>query len=435
MMEWWAVLGVVFATLLLLLASGLPIFVCFILINVGCVLFIIGTNGLGLFVNSMTETTLTDSLVAIPLFVLLGELMFRTGGFTRLFRALDTFIGAIPGRLYVVSVGVAAVMGAISGSALASVAILGRFVFPTMIERGCERRLSIGTVLSGATLDAIIPPSIVGIILATLAGLSISDFLVAGIGPGLTLALCFAGYAVIRTVLDPSLDSKKEAPNLDEDESKLRIFIDVLPLAVTIFLVLGLVILGIAETTEAAAVGIVGCLIMSVIYRSFSVGMLKQACVDTMLTTAGVMAIIASSKLFSEVLAFSGAPAGLVQATINLDLSPWVFYCVMMIIVFVLCMFIDQVALMLILVPIYLPLVQSLGFDPIWFWMMFLINILFGGITPPLGYTLFVFKSAAPDVPLGEIYSAVWPMIAVAATAVIIMTFFPQIATFLPRLF
>ncbi len=435
MIEWWVVLILVFSSLLIFLMTGLPIFVCFMLINIVCVLVLIGTNGLGLFINSITETTLIDALVSIPLFIMLGELMFRTGGFQRLFKALDVLVGAIPGRLYVVSIGVAAVMGAISGSALASVAILGRFVYPTMVERGCDKRLAIGTILSGATLDAIIPPSIIGVILATLVGLSISDFLIAGMGPGITLAICFAGYAVIRVLINPSLDSKRQESSPDQKGSKLEALIGVLPLVVTIFLVLGLVMMGVADTSEAAAVGIVGCLIMSFMYRTFSFKMLAEAGFETMLTTAGVLAIISSSKLFSEVLAFSGAPAGLVQFTINMNLSPYVFYWVMMAVVFVLCMFIDQVALMLILVPIYLPLVQSFGFDPLWFWMMFLINILFGGITPPLGYTLFVFKSAVPSLPLGEVYRAVWPMIYVAIVAVILMTFFPKIVTFLPSLF
>lgn len=174
-MSWWATLLSVFGLLLLLFATGLPIFACFMLINVVAVLMLMGVAGLGLFVNSMLETTTTEALVAIPLYVLLGELLFRAGGVSVLYQSLNQLIGAIRGRLYVIAITLAGILGAISGSAMASVAMLGRFVYPTMIERGCDRRLSIGMILAGATLDPIIPPSILAVILATLANLSVAE--------------------------------------------------------------------------------------------------------------------------------------------------------------------------------------------------------------------------------------------------------------------
>lgn len=436
-MEWYHTLLLIFGVLLLLFATGLPIFICFMVLNVGAVFVLMGQNGIGLFVNSMLDTATTNAFVAIPMFILLGELLFRTGGVTRLFQGLDALIGAVRGRLYIISIAVAAFLGAISGSALASVAVLGRFVYPTMIERGCDRKLAIGTILGGATLDAIIPPSVVGIILATLAGLSVGDFLVAGIGPGLLLAFSFAAYAVLRTWLNPALDSgggAKAPSDRSEPQPTLQQLLIVLPLLGIIFLVLGLVMLGVAQPTEAAACGIIGALLLSIFMGTFSIKMIGQTLWGTALTTSGVLIIIASSKLFSQVLAFTGAANGLVEFASGLDLSPWIFYALMMLTIFVLCMFIDQIALLLIVVPIYNPLVSHFGFDPIWFWMMFLVNILFGGITPPLGYTLFVFKSAAPDVPLMELYQAVFPVIGVAFFAIVLMTLFPAIVTYLPNL-
>jgi tripartite ATP-independent transporter DctM subunit len=444
-MEWYLVLVLIFAALLVLFATGLPIFVCFLVINLGAIVWIIGTSGVGLFINSMTETVTSESLVAIPMFVLLGELLFRTGGVMKLFEGLDALIGAVRGRLYIIAVAVAAFLGAISGSVLASVAVLGRFVYPIMIQRGCDRRLAIGTVLSGATLDAVIPPSVIGIILATLANISIGDFLVAGIGPGIFLAVCFAGYAVVRTIINPALDSGNPvavatpendvtATFIKQNEPNIRHLLVVLPLLGIVFLVLGLVLLGIAQPTEAAACGIVGALLFALMNRTFSWSLIGHTLRGTALTTSAVMIIIASSKLFSQVLAFTGAAGGLVAFAAGMDIGPWASYVIMMLVVFVLCMFLDQIALMLIIVPIYQPLVQILGFDPIWFWMMFLVNILFGGITPPLGYTIFVFRSAAPEVPLEEIYKAVTPIIIVAILAVVAMSIFPSIVTFLPSL-
>ena len=432
-MTWWMTLLLIFSALLALFATGLPIFACFLILNVASVLFLMGTGGLGLFVNSMTETVTAEALTAVPLYVLLGELLFRTGGVTVLFEAFDRLIGAIRGRLYVVAVSVSAVLGAISGSAVATSAILGRYIYPTMMQRGCDRRLAIGMVLGGATLDAIIPPSITAIVLATLANLSIADFLIAGVGPGFFLAGCFAAYAVLRTTINPSLDSRGQDPSEAMSwPERLRVALPLLPLGGIIFLVLGLVMFGIAQPTEAAAAGIVGSILMSLLFRTFSWRMIYDGCFGAAKMTSAVLIIIASSKLFSQVLAFTGATSGLIDFVAAAQLNPWVFYVVMLTASFALCKFIDQIALMLIVVPVYAPLVTQLGFDPIWFWMMFLVTILFGGITPPFGYTMFVFKAAAPDVPMGEIYRAVVPVLLVALLAVIVMTIFPAIVTWLP---
>jgi tripartite ATP-independent transporter DctM subunit len=433
-MTWWVLLLTAFGLILALFASGLPVFACFLLANVIGVLVLMGPGGLGLFANSILDTTTTEALVAIPLYVLLGELLFRTGGITTLYASLNRLIGAIPGRLYVVATMLAAFLGAVSGSAMASVAMLGRFVYPTMIERGCDRRLSIGTILAGATLDPIIPPSVLAIILATLANISIASFLVAGIVPGLFLAGLFALYAVTRTILDPSLDAPLDPlPPAERGWwPLLASILNILPLCFIIFLVLGLIILGVAQPTEAAAAGIIGIVLISMVTRSISWRMIYQACYGAAITTATILVILASAKLFSQLLAYTGATAGLIGLVSELEINRWIIYLIMMATVFVFCMFMDQLALMLIAVPVYSPLIAHLGFDPIWFWMLFLINITLGGITPPFGYTMFVFKSVTPDVSLLEVYRAAWPMVWIAVLGMAVMTVFPQIVTWLP---
>ena len=185
--------------------------------------------------------------------------------------------------------------------------------------------------------------------------------------------------------------------------------LQILPLVGIIFLVLGLVMFGIAQPTEAAAVGIFGSIIMSVIYGKFSGKMLYEACFGAAFTTATILIIIASSKLFSQLLAFTGATAGLIDFTSQLAINRWLLFFIMMLAVFFFCKFMDQLALMLIAVPVYSPLIVHLGFDPIWFWMLFLINITLGGITPPFGYTMFVFKSVRPEVAMTEIYWSAAP--------------------------
>lgn len=435
-MTWAVTLIAAFGLILALFASGLPIFACFLLANIAGVLFIVGWSGLGLFVNSILDTATTESLVAIPLYVLLGELLFRTGGVGTLYSALNGLIGRVRGRLYVIAIVLSSFLGAISGSAMASVAMLGRFVYPTMIERGCNRRLTIGTILSGATLDPIIPPSVLAIILATLANISIGDFLVAGLVPGMVLAGCFAVYAIARTLLDPSLDARPEAEGAEGGgwQTALASLLRILPICIIIFLVLGLILLGIAQPTEAAAVGIVGTALMSAVTRTLSFEIIGRSCMGAAMATATVLVILASAKLFSQLLAYTGATSGLVELISGLTLNRYIVLFVMMATVFFFCMFMDQLALMLIAVPVYGPIIAHLGFDPIWFWMLFLINITLGGITPPFGYTMFVFKSVADDVPLTEIYRAAWPFVGIALFGMLLLTLFPGLVTWLPGL-
>ncbi len=435
-MSWWGILLSVFGLLLVLFATGLPIFACFMLVNVVAVLALMGVAGLGLFVNSMLETTTNEALVAIPLYVLLGELLFRAGGVSILYQSLNQLIGAMPGRLYVIAITLAGILGAISGSAMASVAMLGRFIYPSMIERGCSRRLTIGMILAGATLDPIIPPSVLAVILATLANISIAEFLIAGIIPGIVLGGAFAAYAVIRTIINPELNSKvaREPGDRGDWSQTLWSALQILPFVGIIFLVLGLVMFGVAQPTEAAAVGIFGSILMSVLYGKFSGKMLYDACFGAAFTTATILIIIASSKLFSQLLAFTGATAGLIDFTSQLAINRWLLFFIMMAAVFFFCKFMDQLALMLIAVPVYSPLIVHLGFDPIWFWMLFLINITLGGITPPFGYTMFVFKSVRPEVSMTEIYWSAAPIVGVALLTMVLMSIFPQIVTWLPAM-
>jgi tripartite ATP-independent transporter DctM subunit len=263
-------------------------------------------------------------------------------------------------------------------------------------------------ILAGATLDPIIPPSILAVILATLANISIAEFLIAGIIPGIVLGGAFALYAVIRTILDPTVDSKvaRDAADRGGWSETLWSALQILPLVGIVFLVLGLVMLGIAQPTEAAAVGICGSILMSLLYRKFSFKMLYDACQGASLTTATILIIIASSKLFSQLLAFTGATAGLIDFTSELAINRWLLFFSMMAAVFFFCKFMDQLALMLIAVPVYSPLIVHLGFDP---------SVQVGAVGS-----------------MTEIYWSAAPIVGVALLTMVLMSVFPQIVTWLP---
>ena len=227
------------------------------------------------------------------------------------------------------------------------------------------------------------------------------------------------------------------APSRSEDVPSgsgdaLMALLRMLPFGLIIVMIMGFILLGIATPSEAAATGVVGAALTAAIYGNFSLRMVWESLWSSMLTASMILVIMASSKMFSQLLALTGGTGALTQSVVRLDLAPWLMLTVMMALPFVLCMFTDQIALMLVIVPIYKPLIAQLGFDPIWFWLLFLINITVGGMTPPFGYTIFALKGAAAQVPLGDLYRASWPFVGLFLLGMLILAVFPEVVTYLP---
>jgi tripartite ATP-independent transporter DctM subunit len=420
--------------LLLLMALGVPVFVAFLMINVGGVLYLLGPAGFGLFANSVYETATSPSLSTIPLFILLGEILFRSGSVKVLFSSVDALISRIRGRLYVLVVALSTLFGALSGSAVAVAAMLGRSVLPDMLHRGYSPRLAATTIMAGASLAPIIPPSLFVIVIGSLVNdVSIAGLLVAGIMPGLLLAALTLAYVSFRIARNPRL-----APP-PEDREPLTLsaagiaIASMLPFGIIIFSVMGLILLGIATPTESAATGVLGAVFTAAIYRQLSLRMLIDATVSTASISAMILVILASSKLFSQLLAFTGATGGLVSLATGLDIPPWQMFILLMVVPLLLCMFLDQIAFMLLAVPLYVPIVTVYGFDPIWFWTIFLINLTIGSITPPFGYTLYAMKGASKELSMQEIFMAALPVVSIFLIGVALVSIFPFIITWLPQ--
>jgi tripartite ATP-independent transporter DctM subunit len=419
--------------LLGLMATGIPVFAAFLFINLIAVALIMGPVGYGMFANSLYETTTTQSLVTIPLFILMGEILFRSNSVEILFRSIDTLVGRIRGRQYVLSILLATVFSTLSGAAMGVAAMLGRSLLPGMIARGYDARLSAGTILAGASLAPLIPPSVLVIIIGTLAGVSIAGLLVAGILPGLMFAAIFITYCFVRCWIDPSLapEEPKTGPNYSLGD-KVWALLRIIPFSIIILMVMGLILMGVATPTEAGAMGVIGSLITAAIYRNLSLRMIMEALASSVKVSTMILFIMASSKLFSQLLAFTGGATAMTEWVVSLDQSRWIMLLLLMILPFILCMFVDQIALMLIVIPIYLPIVEQLQFDPIWFWLLFLVNITVGGMTPPFGYTLFALKSAWKDATLGTVFSAAWPFVLLYVLGMVILALVPGLTTVLP---
>jgi len=433
-MEWYWTLTIGIVLLVALFMTGAPIFLAFLIIIVSGVVMLLGNSAFGMVVNSIYETGTTASLGTVPLFILLGEILFRSGCMEVLLNSIDKLVGRVRGRQYILSISLSTVLGALSGSAIAVGAMLGRSLLPIMRGRGYDTKLSIGTSLAGACLAPIIPPSILAIIVGTLADVSIASLLIAGVIPGIFLAGLFIAACLIKVRLNPSLAPTEEEGEKIDLKGKLHAAAGLLPFTFIIFMVMGLIMLGVATPSESAATGVFGAIMTAAYYKRLSFRMLYESVGEAALLASVIMLILCSAVMFTQLLAFTGATAALTEVVTTMDVNRWVMFFMMMLLPFILCMFIDQLGLMLIVIPIYLPILEALQFDPVWFWLLFLLNITLGAITPPFGYVMFAVKAAAPDVSMGEIFNASWLFVGLTLFGMLVMAAFPDIVTFLPEL-
>ncbi|HZS55957.1 MAG TPA: TRAP transporter large permease subunit [Bryobacteraceae bacterium] len=429
-------IGVALGILVVLLAGGAPVFVGFLAVNTIGVLYFFGPNGFGLFANSIFTTATTDTLSAVPLFIVMGELLFRSGTMEALFDSLDRLVGRVRGRQYILCILLSGILGALSGAAMAVAGLLGRSLYPAMVKRGYDPTLTAGTILGGASLDPIIPPSVLAVILATVAQVSTGKLLIAGMGPGILLIVMFLVYVGVKLWFNPGL-----APELatEEDRKKGSIIgavLQMIPACFIFFLVMGLVMLGIATPTEAAACGVAGAILLAYYYGGLSVSMLRDSFYAGVTVSALLLLIMCSAVMFSQLITFVGAPQlfGELVQVVNLPVYATIF--IMLAIPFFLhiFLFLDQVALFFILIPIYKPILVNFNVDQIWFFTLLLIVATVGGITPPFGYTLFAMKSALPNSSMTDLYKASWPFVWLITGSIFIIGAIPGIATWLPNL-
>ena len=271
--------------------------------------------------------------------------------------------------------------------------------------------------------------------MGSLAEVSIAKLLIAGVIPGLLIGGIFLAYVFIRIMINSALAPSNlttERAEVTINQKVIALF-RTLPFLIVIFSVMGFIMLGIATPSESAATGVVGALLTAAIYRKLTLDMIWSSLLASVTVSSMILAIMAMSKMFTQLLAFTGATSELVALVTNLEYSPIIMLLIMLAVPFVLCMFIDTIAVILLTIPIYQPVVNTLEFDPVWFWLLFLVNITLGAITPPFGYTLFAFKAVVPDMTIGQVYRATWPFVGLFLLGIAMIIIFPAIATWLPN--
>ncbi len=435
-MDWVLALFLLLGTLIGLMVTGLPVAFAFIGVNViGATVFLGGEIGLDQMVRNTVASVSNFSLAPIPLFLLMGEILFQTGVAFTAINAIDRLIARVPGRLSIVSVLGGTVFSSLSGSTIANTAVLGSALLPDMLKRGYHPSIAMGPIMATGSIAMLIPPSALAVLLGSLAGISIAKLLIAGIIPGLLMAAVFLVYIITRCSLRPEL---APAYDLDMSTSWARwkpFLVYVVPLLGIFVVVVGSILGGLATPTESAALGSVASVIAVIAYGKFSTGSMLKAISETAKISVMILFIIAGSVTFSQILAFSGASNGLLNLINGLDAGTVSVLLAMLAILLLLGAFMDQVSMIMITLPFFIPLAQTLGIDLLWFGVLMLVVMEISFTTPPFGLLIFVMKGVAPpEISLGDVYRAAFPFILLALTVLGLLILIPDLATWLPNL-
>jgi tripartite ATP-independent transporter DctM subunit len=396
---------------------------------------------LDLFVNNAWGIFLNYTLVAIPLFIFMAQILDRSKVSEGLFDALYTVLGGLRGGLGLAVIVVSTVFAATTGIIGASVVAMGLMAGPALLRRGYDRGLGAGIVCSSGTLGILIPPSIMLVVYGGLTGLketSVGNLFAAAIVPGLLLSGMYMLYVAVRCGFNPKLGPPipKEDRTATIGQKFAMTAKSFVPPFGLILVVMGTILAGIATPTEAAALGCVGAMVLALAYRKLSWDVISHAGLSTARTTAMIMALFIGGKLFSTVFLFIGGGDVVADALLGMDVSPYVVLAIMMAVVFFLGMFIDWAAILLVVVPIFTPIAMDLNFDPLWFAMLVCVNLQTSFLTPPFGYALFYFKGVAPpEYTMGDIYRGIIPFVIIQMIGLAIMVAFPAIITWLPDVF
>ncbi len=430
-MSWGSILTLMFTSKVGLLLCALPVAFVFFIINIFGSYFIFGgVPGLEQMVRNEQLSVAQFSLVPIPFFVLMGEVLFHTGLAMKSIDAVDAVIRRVPGRLAVVALVAGTVFSAISGSTIATTAMLGSLLLPQMLQRNYEPKTAMGPILAIGGVDILIPPSGLAVLLGSLAGISISGLLVGGIVPGLILSALFIGYVLIRCWLNPAL-----APQYDDGKPQagnpwLRLVVTILPLIGVFAIVVISMTGGWATPTESSALGAVATVLLAACYRCLTPQNLWKSLLGTVSISGSLLFIIVGATTFAQLLSFSGATAGLVAVIESSQFSQTTILIGMLGILLILGFFIDQTSIMMITLPFYMPLLRNMGVDLIWFGILYLLCMQIGLLTPPFGLLLFVLKGVAPPgISIGMIYRAALPYVWLTMLMMALIFAIPMIVT------
>ncbi len=427
--------ALMFGSFFILLALGLPL--AWTTLSLAVVFGFIwqGSSIFMYFALRPWDLIVSFSLIAIPMFIFMANIMRYSGIAEDLFDALYHWLGPLKGGLAMATVIVGAILAAMIGTAGADVTIMGVIALPAMLQRKYNRHVAMGAVMAGGILGVLIPPSIMFIIYGLSTGISIGKLFMGGVFPGLLLATLYVLYIGIRSYLKPTF-----GPALSKEERTMSLWQKIaltrtliLPLFI-ILAVLGSIYFGVATIGEAAGVGATGAMVAAAVRGRLTWQNLKLAVYGTLKTVGIIMWIVFGSYAFIGVFTLAGGANIIGDLLAGLPFGNWGILIVMMLILIILGMVLDVIGIIILTVPIFIPIINTLGFDPLWFGILFNINLQIGYLSPPFGYGMFYLKAVAPDIETLDLYRSVWPFIILQAIGLAIVMVFPPIATWLPGL-
>lgn len=445
--EWYWAGAILLGCVMVGMSLGFPVAFTFLITNIigTCVFVVRGYETFGEFlsgamrqipqvVDNSPQLITSFTLSPIPMFILMGSLFFHTGLAIRVFDALDKLLGRIPGRLCYLTVVGGSLFSTLTGSTMANTAMLGSLLVPEMQRRGYNKRMSMGPILGTGGLAMIIPPSSLGVLLASIARVDVGAILIAGILPGFVLAGLYAGMITLQLALNPNAAPSYDVEPASWGEKLRQIVFNIMPMGLIVFMVIGFIVLGWATPSESASFGVFGVVILAVAFRKLTWEAIKTSLIGTIRVVGMVFFILMNSTVFSQLLSLSGASRGLVQWATGFEIAPVAILAIMFVVLIVLGMFMDQVSMMLITVPIFYPIAISLGYDPIWFSLIVLMALEMSATTPPFGLLLFIMMGMVKGTTLGQVASAAAPFLLCDLILVIILVLVPGLALYLPSL-
>jgi tripartite ATP-independent transporter DctM subunit len=428
---------IMFLSMVVLLFTGLPL--AFVLGGLALVLayFLWGANSMLLVAVQTWDVMNSYFLVAVPLYVFMANILQRSGIIEELFEVMQIWFGPLRGGLAIGTVVICTLMAAMTGIVGAAVATMGILSLPAMLNRQYDKRIALGSICAGGTLGILIPPSVITIVYAVTAGVSIGKMFIGGILPGLLLSFLFIAYIAIRCWLQPELGpapSKEERARLSIVDKLIALKNIILPVLLIVG-VLGSIYAGIATPTEAAGIGSLGAIVCAALHRTLTWKNLHASVMETGKITAMILWITIGARCFISVFSAVGGDDLVREFVTGLAVNRWIIMICIQLILVALGLFLDEIGIILLCVPIFIPIITELGFDPVWFGILFLINAQMDYITPPFGYTLFYLKGVAPEgVTMGDIYRSVIPFVMLQAIGLALCMIFPQLILWLPNM-
>lgn len=388
-----------------------------------------------LFIQNIFGTMQNEVLIAVPLFVLMGAILEKSGAAEKLFGVTYQLLGKLRGGIAITAILISTLFAACTGVIAASVTTMALMALPAMLKRKYDKGLASGVVCAGGTLGILIPPSVMLVVFGPMAGLSVSRLFAGAIFPGLVLSILYISYIIIKCWRDPEVGPAISSEEKIEKKTTLLLhtILYLLPVTFLLLAVIGSILLGVASPTEASSMGVVGAVLVALLYKNFNLQTLKDSILETLKVTSMVFYVIMGASMFTSMFLYLRGGVIIENLLLSLPLGKWFVLAVMMFIIFILGMIIDWIGILFIIVPVFIPVAIKLGFNPLWFGLLICVNLQMSFLTPPFAYSIFFLKGVAPpEVSTHDIYRGVIPFVILQMIGLAICILFPQVILWLP---